>query len=335
MKEYIRRLSVILLVYALLFGQIGVCPVQAANKAPKKLTLSVSKITMYVGQKATLSVKKVTPKNASKKVAFTSLNKSIATVNSKGIITAKKDGTVKIKVTSKENPKVKAYCKVTVYKKVTEIALSKRQLTMIKGTSYQLKVTKIKPDNSDKKVSFQSSNKKVVQVSNSGKLLAVGPGYGKITVKSSSNSKVKAICHVIVVEPTATPTVTVSATPTVTPRPTVRPTTPPTPIPTARPTMAVSPAEPSITPLPTGGLDGVLYSGTYGDTSWFIDKEYVLTVQGTGDMWSRGDAPGFAKHKDKIKKAVVQVQGATHAEGSKPKVPPVITTLPSPRIPAV
>ena len=90
MREYIKRLTVMIMVYALVFGQMGACPVQGATKAPKSLTLSKSKLTMYVGQKETISVDKVTPKNASKKVTFTSLDTKIATVNPREKLRQKK-----------------------------------------------------------------------------------------------------------------------------------------------------------------------------------------------------------------------------------------------------
>ena len=79
------------------------------SKAPKaSIKLNKSKLTIYRGKTATL---KATVTGASTKVKWKSSNLSIAVVNSKGKITAKKAGTCKITATA--NGK-KAICTVTV-----------------------------------------------------------------------------------------------------------------------------------------------------------------------------------------------------------------------------
>ena len=58
---------------------------------------------------------KVYPRTATnKKVTFSSSNKKVATVNSRGYIYGKKPGRAKITLTCKDNPKVKAYVHVLV-----------------------------------------------------------------------------------------------------------------------------------------------------------------------------------------------------------------------------
>lgn len=68
--------------------------------------INYTKKTLYVGDKCTLKIK-----NTRKKVKWTSSNKSVATVNSKGKVTAKKKGTTTI--TAKIGNK-KYKCKITV-----------------------------------------------------------------------------------------------------------------------------------------------------------------------------------------------------------------------------
>ena len=96
--------------------------VPQAKAAPKtkKITLSAKKKKLAVGSKFTLKVKKVKPAKASKKVTWKSSNKSVATVNKRGVVKAKKVGTAKITATSKKNKKAKATCKVTVVKKAND-----------------------------------------------------------------------------------------------------------------------------------------------------------------------------------------------------------------------
>ena len=85
----------------------------AASIRVKKIVIEGG-TTINVG--ATCKLKAVIyPSNASNKnVTWSSSNKNIATVNSNGVVTGKKPGTVTIKVTSKDNKKVYSSRKITV-----------------------------------------------------------------------------------------------------------------------------------------------------------------------------------------------------------------------------
>jgi len=88
--------------------------VKAGKKvAVKKIKLNKKKVKLEKGKKFELKVT-FSPKNATNKnVKYSSSNKSIAKVNKKGVITARKKGTCTITVTSKDGKKV-AKCKVIV-----------------------------------------------------------------------------------------------------------------------------------------------------------------------------------------------------------------------------
>lgn len=82
--------------------------------AVSTVQLNKSKVTLKVGQKVTIKAT-IKPDNATdKNVEFTSSKKEVATVNPKGIVTAKKAGTATIMVKAGNK---KAVCKVTVKKK--------------------------------------------------------------------------------------------------------------------------------------------------------------------------------------------------------------------------
>lgn len=81
-----------------------------------KVKLNKTSLTMKKGKTYQLKAT-VTPNNATnKKVTWTSTNKTVATVNSKGKVKAVKKGTCKIKCTAKDGSKKSATCKVTVKK---------------------------------------------------------------------------------------------------------------------------------------------------------------------------------------------------------------------------
>ncbi len=81
------------------------------NNTVKSIKLNKTKAVLNKGDKITLKAT-VTPSNAiDKKVKFTSSDKSVATVSSKGVVTAKKAG--KVTITAKAGTK-KASCNITV-----------------------------------------------------------------------------------------------------------------------------------------------------------------------------------------------------------------------------
>ena len=83
------------------------------KKQNAKITLEKKKATIAVGKTTTVKVKSLKGISA-KGVKFASSNKKVATVSSKGKVTAKKAGTATITVTSVVNKKAVAKFKVTV-----------------------------------------------------------------------------------------------------------------------------------------------------------------------------------------------------------------------------
>ncbi len=145
------------------------------------------------------------PANATNKaVTWSSNNKAIATVNSKGLVTAVKKGTATITVTTKDGNKT-ATCTVTVKAKevkVTGVKLDKETLTRQVGDSYQLKATVLPENATNKAVTWSSSNKAIATVNSKGLVTAKTVGTATITVTTKDQNK------------TATCTITVKAKPT-------------------------------------------------------------------------------------------------------------------------
>lgn len=80
----------------------------------------------------------------------------------------------------------------TIVKTTQKITLNRKKLTLKKGKSFKLKVT-ITPKDSQNKIFYKTSNKKIVTVSKNGKIKAKKKGTAKITVISG---KKKAVCKV-------------------------------------------------------------------------------------------------------------------------------------------
>lgn len=93
--------------------------VQVVNKkiTVAKITLSQKKATVKKGRKLKLRATIAPVNAANKKLTWKSSNPKVASVNSKGVVTAKKPGKVKITCTAKDKSRKKAVCVVSVKKK--------------------------------------------------------------------------------------------------------------------------------------------------------------------------------------------------------------------------
>ena len=171
-------------------GNIAVTVQKTAVKTTA-ITGLEKKITLKKGKKVTLRPV-LSPITTQEKISYTSSDKKIVSVTSAGVITAKAAGTAKITVKSGSK---KAVITVIVPKTATKSinGIPSKQ-TLKKGKSITLKV-KLNPSNSDEKVTYVSSNKKVAVVDSKGKITAKGKGTAMITVKSG---KVSVKCKITV-----------------------------------------------------------------------------------------------------------------------------------------
>ncbi len=158
--------------------------------------LNVKKIPLKVKQ-STTAVKVIKMAEGDSISSWKSSNKKIALVTSAGKITGKKAGTAKVTVTLKSG--VSASVTVSVQKgnvKTTGITVAaktgtvkNKKLTLKKGAKETLLVT-LAPLTSKEKISFSSSNSKIVKVSGKGQLTAKKAGKAKITVKAGKKKTV-------------------------------------------------------------------------------------------------------------------------------------------------
>lgn len=147
-------------------------------------------------EKATVGPKKAT----NKKVVWSSSNTKYATVNSKGVVTAKKAGagkTVTITAKAADGCGVRAKAKIRIMKHtVTKITLQAKAKTVKAGkkiTVYARVKTNGKKANS--KIEWTSSNNKYATVNSKGVVTAKKAGIGKtvtITAKATDGSGKKA-----------------------------------------------------------------------------------------------------------------------------------------------
>ncbi len=166
-------------------------PTQPVKKNVKvsKVSLSAKNIYLQYGKKITVGAS-IEPKNATdKKLTWKSSKTSIATVSSKGVITAKKKaGKATITVTAKSNKKATAKVTVNVVKKATKVkSVSLKDAKVNVGETVALQPTYNPKKATVSKVSWKSSNKKIATVSN-GIVTGKKAGVATITVTADKKS---------------------------------------------------------------------------------------------------------------------------------------------------
>lgn len=159
----------------------------AASKTPLIVLSSYSR-TMKIGQEYRLWA--VTSDLSIP--AYSSSKRSIASIDSSGLITAKKAGTAKISVKSGKSI---TYCNITVSK--TKITLNKKSVSLEHGETCKLTA---KTSNDTTPV-YKSNKKSVATVSDQGKITALKPGEAVITIKADQT---EAQCKVKVKKPKIT-----------------------------------------------------------------------------------------------------------------------------------
>lgn len=135
-------------------------------------------------------------------MTFTSSNKNVATVNSKGEVTAKKKGICNIKIASKKDKRIVKNCKVQVKQLVTNIIDNNKNITFANQNINKTLLPKIYPSNANNKaLKWTSSNTKVATVDSTGKITTKGKGLCVVKATAVDSSR-KSISYNITVDNT-------------------------------------------------------------------------------------------------------------------------------------
>ena len=161
------------------------------------MAVTPSRIEIIEGESAVLSAS-VSPEAASDRaVAWSSSDRSVATVDKAGTVHGLRPGTATVTATAEGKS---GTCAVTVKAKaigVTEVTLDKTELTLTEGETETLTAT-VKPDNADnRKVTWSSDKTEIATVDGAGKVTAVKAGEAVVTVMTEDGGKT-ASCKVTV-----------------------------------------------------------------------------------------------------------------------------------------
>ena len=161
------------------------------------MAVTPSRIEIIEGESAVLSAS-VSPEAASDRaVAWSSSDRSVATVDKAGTVHGLRPGTATVTATAEGKS---GTCAVTVKAKavnVTDVSLDRTELTLTEGETETLTAT-VKPDNADnRKVTWSSDKTEVATVGGDGRVTAVKPGEAVVTVTTEDGGKT-ATCKVTV-----------------------------------------------------------------------------------------------------------------------------------------
>ena len=177
-------------------GFTSVCTVKVVIRVTG-VSLNRDEITLTPGKEAVLKAK-VRPSGASdKSVTWRSSNSKVASVNSKGVVTAKKAGEAEITVKTKDGS-FRDSCTVYVEVYPTSLRLKKDSYTVKTEKSVRIGYTILPADATEKSLTWRSSNRKIATVNSKG--VVTGVKGGKVTITAKTVNGIKASCTVTVVQ---------------------------------------------------------------------------------------------------------------------------------------
>ena len=173
------------------------CGKKEETAGVSSVAVTPSRIEIIEGESAVLSAS-VSPEAASDRaVAWSSSDRSVATVDKAGTVHGLRPGTATVTATAEGKS---GTCAVTVKAKavnVTEVTLDRAELTLTEGETETLTAT-VKPDNADnRKVAWSSDKTDVATVDGDGRVTAVKAGVATVTVTTEDGGKT-ASCKVTV-----------------------------------------------------------------------------------------------------------------------------------------
>lgn len=202
----LKRIFAVVIAFAVMLSVITVpkLTTYAAGGRVKSIrvtNLPAKQLTLKKGKTFTLKTKVTVSGDVSRKVAYKTSNRKVATVSAKGKITARKKGKATITIYSKANKKKVCKIKVTVGTPASKVALNRTSATLIKGKKLKLKATVTPSKANVKSVIWKTSNKKIATVSKYGVVTAKKAGTVKITAVAKDGSGKQRTCTIKVINP--------------------------------------------------------------------------------------------------------------------------------------
>lgn len=189
--KLVKKIMLALLTAALLCGSAGEVAVPFMGVTVEAAAKPVTSLTVICGKTASVSVNEA--------VKYTSANKSIATVSSKGLVTGKKAGKTTITIKTKS----KTYkTKITVAKEKSHIDIKNTSVKLAIGEKISLQAS------SKVRLSYKAKNKNI-KVDSKGNVTGVKKGTSSVVITGKSTKYYSAPKSVTVKVTVTDPTITI------------------------------------------------------------------------------------------------------------------------------
>jgi uncharacterized protein YjdB len=172
------------------------------KKMSEIVFLSQTSLLLQKGEKKEL-LYEIQPTDAfDKRIKWSSSNEEVATVDANGVVTAHKNGTATITVSSYDGS-VTNSCEIIVAQPVTGVSIDPAEIEFYNlGEKAQLKAVFEPEDATNKNVTWKSSNESVCSISADGSIIATG--YGKtVVLATTEDGNFVGTCIVVVTEASA------------------------------------------------------------------------------------------------------------------------------------
>lgn len=200
MKKHLN--TIVCSVLLILISLIGMTA--SADVAPTSINLSSQEIVIDLADtKYATLIASVLPAEAEQDVDWTSSNRNIVRVSSRGKLTARKTGSAIITARSEEDEQVYSTCKVTVIDSdvPTSIILNKTSITidLAKNSKATLTAAAL-PEIANQRVRWRTASSSIARVSSSGVVTGRKVGTTVITASSREDSDIYAQCTINVID---------------------------------------------------------------------------------------------------------------------------------------
>ena len=181
------------------FATTATCQVKVSPIHATSIALNHDALTLYAGEKATLTAT-VMPGNATEKsVSWASSDDKVAKVSQKGEVTAVGTGRAQVTATTKDGSKLTAACNVTVSARAESLTFDVGKKTIGIGETFML-VPVVKPEGASPRLTWKSSDPAVAYVDANGRVEGFKTGTADITATTTDGSNLTATCRVTVIK---------------------------------------------------------------------------------------------------------------------------------------
>lgn len=189
-------------------GHTATCQVEVL-KPVSSVSLDYKDIRLKVDETFRLSAEVLPVTASDRTVKWETSDSSIVTVDSNGLVSARKPGSAAILVRTNDGG-LTAMCNVKVYRPVTAVTISNSELSVKKGTTAWLNATALPSDADDRTIKWSSSDEEIATVNAATGMITAKEAGTCTIVATNEASGITAKCILTITQPVTDITLNVS-----------------------------------------------------------------------------------------------------------------------------